>query len=280
MFIAMVFVALSFAAMVVGSRFEESTVTEQALDALPPSVPTHRGADGSWVVADGDADRLTFDPVAHRLRARGALPSYVVSHVLIVSAPKDLVAWADALEQATRGATVEAPVVARVPASATGFTLPFDPTEARDKGIAFDGSAMTFTRPVESPTRTALAAAGAPPELRAALEGLGQRSEEAKVSGVWLLLSYLFATLGELCLSPVGLSMVTKLAPVQYASVFMGVWMLASSVGQYAGGSIGESWGIITPTHYFTLFVWTSLVGAAVLALLVRPLRRMMHDVT
>jgi POT family proton-dependent oligopeptide transporter len=73
--------------------------------------------------------------------------------------------------------------------------------------------------------------------------------------------------------------MVTKLAPVRLASVFMGVWLLASSVGQYAGGSLGESWGIVAPAQYFSVFVWTSLVGAAVLAALVSPLRRLMHEV-
>ena len=73
--------------------------------------------------------------------------------------------------------------------------------------------------------------------------------------------------------------MVTKLAPRRFASLFMGVWLLTSSVAQYAGGSIGESWGTIAPITYFWLFVWTSLAGAAVLALLVRPLNRLMHEV-
>jgi POT family proton-dependent oligopeptide transporter len=50
-------------------------------------------------------------------------------------------------------------------------------------------------------------------------------------------------------------------------------------VAQYAGGSIGESWGIIAPPEYFMVFVWTSIVGAIVLAVLVRPLKRLMHDV-
>jgi POT family proton-dependent oligopeptide transporter len=99
------------------------------------------------------------------------------------------------------------------------------------------------------------------------------------VSGVWLLLSYLLATLGELCLSPVGLSMVTKLAPARFASLFMGVWLLSSSVAQYVGGSIGESWGQIPPTSYFTIFVGTSLVGVMLVLILRSPLKKLMHDV-
>ena len=51
--------------------------------------------------------------------------------------------------------------------------------------------------------------------------------------------------------------MVTKLAPTRFASLLMGVWMLGSSVAQYVGGSLGESWGKIAPTSYFTTFVWT-----------------------
>ncbi|HEX3772600.1 MAG TPA: hypothetical protein VHV30_17095, partial [Polyangiaceae bacterium] len=77
----------------------------------------------------------------------------------------------------------------------------------------------------------------------------------------------------------VGLSMVTKLAPARFASLFMGVWLLASSAAQYAGGSIGESWGIIPPTRYFMVFVWTSIGGAVLLAVLVRPLKQLMHEV-
>jgi len=72
--------------------------------------------------------------------------------------------------------------------------------------------------------------------------------------------------------------MVTKLAPARFASLFMGVWLLSSSVAQYMGGSLGENWGKVTPTSYFMTFVWTSCAGAAVLVLLIVPLKRLMHD--
>jgi POT family proton-dependent oligopeptide transporter len=117
-----------------------------------------------------------------------------------------------------------------------------------------------------------------PPVYAQALDALSTKSDQARVGGTWLLISYFFATLGELCLSPVGLSMVTKLAPTRFASLLMGVWMLGSSVAQYVGGSLGESWGKIAPTSYFTTFVWTSCAGALVLAVLVAPLKRLMHD--
>jgi POT family proton-dependent oligopeptide transporter len=137
-----------------------------------------------------------------------------------------------------------------------------------------------FTGPFDAPTRVAFIGAGAPAEWRTAIQGLSKQSQDARVSGIWLLLSYFFATLGELCLSPVGLSMVTKLAPLRFASLFMGVWLLASSVAQYMGGAIGESWGKIPPVEYFSLFVWTALAGVGALVCLVVPLRKLMHRVT
>ncbi|MFO1494839.1 MAG: peptide MFS transporter [Lysobacterales bacterium] len=56
----------------------------------------------------------------------------------------------------------------------------------------------------------------------------------------WLVFAYLFHTMGELCISPVGLSMVTKLAPLRLASLMMGVWFLINFVANYAAGIIGS----------------------------------------
>ena len=60
-------------------------------------------------------------------------------------------------------------------------------------------------------------------------------------SMIWLVLAYLFHTLGELCLSPVALSFITKLAPVKYASLMMGVYFAASGLGNKVAGIVGES---------------------------------------
>jgi POT family proton-dependent oligopeptide transporter len=59
-------------------------------------------------------------------------------------------------------------------------------------------------------------------------------------SMIWLVLAYLFHTIGELCLSPVALSFITKLSPVKYASLMMGVYFAATGLGNVAG-IIGES---------------------------------------
>lgn len=62
-----------------------------------------------------------------------------------------------------------------------------------------------------------------------------------RVSALWLIVSYLFQTFGELCLSPVGLSSMTKLSPRKYVGQMMGIWFLASSVGNLIAGLVGGS---------------------------------------
>jgi POT family proton-dependent oligopeptide transporter len=104
-----------------------------------------------------------------------------------------------------------------------------------------------------------------------------------KVSMLWLTASYILQTIGELSLSPVGLSSMTKLAPAKFGGQMMGIWFLAASLGNLIAGIVGgdvdpEKLEAMTP-----LFVRTtgSLFIAAVLcALLVVPIRRMMREST
>jgi POT family proton-dependent oligopeptide transporter len=281
MLAAMAFMALSFGAMVVGARAENDRVTSQEITSIPAAIPQVAVAGGRVALGE-DAGRLTFDGARGSLEVRGVLPRYVVNDLLNRTVPKAFADEIEGLEAKTRRASASEPVTVRLESVPAGFSFPFDDAEAEDRGVRWDAAnrTMTISKWVEPPTSADLAAAGAPPEWRDPLRSLEMKSDAARVSGLWLFLSYLFATLGELCLSPVGLSMVTKLAPLRFASLFMGVWLLASSVAQYAGGSIGETWGIVPPTAYFMLFVWTSVVGALVLAVLVRPLERLMHEVT
>lgn len=102
------------------------------------------------------------------------------------------------------------------------------------------------------------------------------------VSPWWLISSYFFQTVGELCLSPVGLSSMTKLSPRQYVGQMMGIWFLAASVGNLVAGLVG---GHIDPTKLDqtpTVFIGTTValaVATVILLLLVVPIRRMMADV-
>ncbi len=99
-----------------------------------------------------------------------------------------------------------------------------------------------------------------------------------KVSPLWLLVTYLLHTIGELCLSPVGLSAMTKLAPARVAGLMMGVWFLATAVGNYLGGRVAglyEAFSLPTLFGVVTLF---ALAAAVALALLVRPIDRMLKN--
>jgi POT family proton-dependent oligopeptide transporter len=102
-----------------------------------------------------------------------------------------------------------------------------------------------------------------------------------KVSPWWLVWSYLFQSVGELCISPVGLSSMTKLAPRKFVGQMMGVWFLATSVGNLVAGLVG---GHVDPnkldqTPMVFGYTTIALVGAAiVLALLIVPSRRLMGE--
>ena len=100
-----------------------------------------------------------------------------------------------------------------------------------------------------------------------------------KVSPWWLVGSYLLQTAGELSISPVGLSSMTKLSPRRYVGQMMGVWFLATSLGNLIAGLVG---GNVDPRDLAQtpkLFMLTagSLAGAGVvLCLLIVPIRNMM----
>ena len=99
------------------------------------------------------------------------------------------------------------------------------------------------------------------------------------VSPWWLVGSYFFQTVGELALSPVGLSSMTKLSPQRYVGQMMGIWFLASAVGNLIGGLVG---GHVDPENLeqmptlFTVTTASLVVAAIVLALLIVPIRKMM----
>jgi POT family proton-dependent oligopeptide transporter len=97
-----------------------------------------------------------------------------------------------------------------------------------------------------------------------------------RVSPMWLVVSYLFQTLGELCLSPVGLSAMTRLAPARIAGLVMGVWFLALAVGSYLAGMASSVYETMPLTTLFTIVTGTALVSALVLAFLIRPIQRML----
>ena len=104
-------------------------------------------------------------------------------------------------------------------------------------------------------------------------------SHDVRVSPMWLTWTYLLHTIGEMCLSPVGLSAMTKLAPQRVAGFMMGMWFVSIAIGDYLAGKAASLYESLPLT---ALFGWVGLFvigAAAVLALLVRPTVRLMGGV-
>jgi len=123
----------------------------------------------------------------------------------------------------------------------------------------------------------------------ALLIGLNNPDSAGLVSAWWLVLAYFLHTSAELCLSPIGLSAVTKLSIARYVGVMMGAWFLASAYGSYLASelaiffsSIGGEDGRLDNSGFNALFTELLMygVGVGIAVLLVSPLvRRLMKDV-
>jgi POT family proton-dependent oligopeptide transporter len=98
----------------------------------------------------------------------------------------------------------------------------------------------------------------------------------ARVSPMWLTLTYLLHTIGELCLSPVGLSSMTRLAPDRVKGLMMGVWFLAASVGNLIAGRVAGLYESFTLVQLFGAVTVFALVASLIMFMLVRPIREML----
>lgn len=97
-----------------------------------------------------------------------------------------------------------------------------------------------------------------------------------RVSPLWLFSVYLLHTIGELFLSPVGLSSMTKLAPARVASLMMGVWFLAASVGNFVSGTVSGFYEDLALPSLFSYIALGAGVMAFVMFLLVGPIKKML----
>ena len=112
------------------------------------------------------------------------------------------------------------------------------------------------------------------------------------ISPLWLVGAYVLFTFGELCISPIGLSMVSKLSPARFTCLLMGVWFLTSAVANIIAGQISTLYPDPTrPTPYllgipidgftsfFMIFVVMSIIAALILFIIRKPLETMMHGI-
>jgi proton-dependent oligopeptide transporter, POT family len=107
---------------------------------------------------------------------------------------------------------------------------------------------------------------------------MAQSGTGIRVSPWWLVASYGVSELGELCLSPVGLSAVTKLAPVRIVGLMMGVWFLSNAFGNKLAGWAAGFFSTIPLQTLFGIVAGVLIVAAIVMFALIRPIRRLMGE--
>jgi POT family proton-dependent oligopeptide transporter len=99
------------------------------------------------------------------------------------------------------------------------------------------------------------------------------------VSPLWLIGTYFLHTLGELSLSPVGLSAMTKLAPTRVVGMMMGLWFVSTGAGNYLGGRMASLYGSMTIPTLFAIDAAFAMAAAIAMVLLLKPTVRLMSGV-
>jgi dipeptide/tripeptide permease len=287
MTIGLVMMSASMAVMLIAAKQEDkqSTVQVHGKPMLPREITVNDGGQIARRSKGGigelfHAGRITFDPQSGKLSLFGVLPDTERDNLIEETAPEEFKKQVKELVTESEKIDKDHPSVSvRIGDVPPGFDLKY--AGLSKKVVRFDPEARTLTafkQLREKESKGLLIAAGEP-DFRTSMHELYIQSTHLRVSPLWLVWSYIFATFGELCLSPVGLSMVSKLAPAKFATMLMGVWMLTSAFGNFAAGLLGEIWGTIPPVQFFMLS--TVVVGGAavVLLFLVRLVVKTMHGV-
>ena len=114
-------------------------------------------------------------------------------------------------------------------------------------------------------------------------DGIEAGAKTASVSMIWLILVYLFHTMAELCISPVGLSYVSKLVPARMIAFMFGVWYLAVAIGMKGAGMFGENIDKIANEHGLSYFFWMLTIislAVALFSIAMTPIiKKLMHGV-
>jgi hypothetical protein len=265
------------------------------------------------------AGRISFDPATRTLNMHGVLPANERDRLVRDSAPEYFKELVGLLEKITNQGLGEAPKRVEIkldrpltinPADwFPGADVKYDPqaktlalnaalplkahlaevppgfemklAEFKKGEATYDADTRTLTVKgtlAEKDAKALLVTAGQP-DFRAAVYRLYTQSSAFRVSAWWLFWFYILCTVGELCLSPVGLSMVSKLAPAKFATMLMGLWLLTSFFGNFTAGAFGEVYDKMLPTQYFLIVMAGVVAAAAVLFVLVRKVVSLMHGV-
>ena len=230
------------------------------------------------------ATRMTYDADEQTLHLDGVLADLDRLRLLAESAPSDFDSAVESLiakakqKQNESGSGEEWQVTETLASVPPGFVLVGGQAS---EVLEWDNATKSLiaTGEIKERARIELLASAARPDFKAAIDKIYITSSEYRVSVWWLILFFLVLTMGELCLSPVGLSLVTKLAPAKHVGLFMGGWFLATAVAEKLAQVFGAWWGKMPPKDYFLIFVVMCGVGALLMAILIRSLKKKMHGV-
>jgi len=103
-------------------------------------------------------------------------------------------------------------------------------------------------------------------------------SAGGQASWLWLFAYFVVITVGELYVSPTGLSLVTKIAPLRMLSMMMGVWLSSNFIAGFLAGYLGTFWSSMAKTDFFLLLAIIAAVAGIAITLLNRPLRAILRD--
>jgi POT family proton-dependent oligopeptide transporter len=98
------------------------------------------------------------------------------------------------------------------------------------------------------------------------------------VSWLWLLGYFIVITIGELYLSPIGLSLVSKVSPARVVSMMMGVWLATSFVGNFLAGWLGSYWSTMNKMHFFLMIAGIAALAGLLIWAFNRPLKPVIGD--
>ena len=107
----------------------------------------------------------------------------------------------------------------------------------------------------------------------------GYLSMSTKVSPLWLVCGYFIMTVAELCLSPIGLSLVSKLAPKKFLSLTMGIWFLTSFLGNLIAGILGGRYETLSPMQLFGILFLISFVSFIILVCFMPKISKILKNV-
>lgn len=299
---------MAFALMIWAGKAENGP-SSTALTALPAAVVQAQGAthleffdapslgddDAFALLKDGKkpsgepmiahGGRLLFDPASSKLSMNGVLDEAHRDRMLRATAAGDYVVAVREFVKRTQKAKEESKdgkfevvqPLTRVPDG-------FEPRYLRGykaEEVRYDAEKNSLISTVELADKDykQILVAGSDPTFRTAINDLFVKGTAFRVSAAWLLWFYVLSTLAELCLSPVGLSMVSKLAPRRFATMLMGMWLLTSFFGNFIAGLAGEKWEELQPISYFTYCTMALLAVAAISFVCTKLITRMMHGV-